>query len=107
MAYVAASSKGLTPVHPSISKLVGLLKSNDDAILVKALKSIFNIARQDRNRKHLMDCGAFAMIIDLCGHESEEVKEQCGRALTSLAEEEAFADLIGEVGGVGLLTKLA
>ncbi|KAL6047432.1 hypothetical protein QOT17_007794 [Balamuthia mandrillaris] len=54
-----------------------------------------------------MEAEAHKLILSKCASPSEEVKENIGKALFSLAEEEPYADQIGRVGIVELLNLLS
>jgi hypothetical protein len=96
---VSASSKGLTAVHPSIQKLVDSLTSTtDEAALVKSLKSLHTLGKNEKNRQQIFIAGSQGILIDLCQSEKLTVSENAARCLLSLAEGEENSNSIGSLG---------
>eukprot|EP01089_Gocevia_fonbrunei_P021027 TRINITY_DN798_c0_g1_i1.p1 TRINITY_DN798_c0_g1~~TRINITY_DN798_c0_g1_i1.p1 ORF type:complete len:200 (-),score=27.51 TRINITY_DN798_c0_g1_i1:11-610(-) len=107
MAEVVATSKGLATTHPAITKLVVLLQDGDENTQIKGLKCIHNIAINEKNRQAFFDSDALSIVFRHCNSHNNGIKEQCGRAVVSLAIGDNFCNRIGDLGGVEKMLQLA
>jgi len=103
---ISASPKGLSPVHPAIQKLVDSLTSNakDEVALVKSLKSLYTLEKNEKNRQQLVLAGSSTVLIELCQGENMTIVENATRCLLPLTHcDEQTLNLIGRMGVAAIL----